>query len=266
MAFERDLSFLDHPIISQRLFHPRKAYSQIKDTEKRFIVKFKVDTDVEVCGVFHKASQVAPTILFFHGNGEIAQDYDDLGPLYSDERNINFCVVDYRGYGWSDGQPSFSSMMADCHKIFQQFHEYLTDNNYSGPLIIMGRSLGSASAIEIAYHYQEKIDCLIIDSGFSYAYELLERLGIPKALLPEEREGEANTLRLMEKITIPSLIIHGELDIIIPVNNGQALYDHCASLEKELLIIPRAGHNNLLLIGFNEYMTSVELFIGKIKK
>ena len=263
MSNERDLSFLDHPIISQRVFFPRKTYSHEKDTERKFVVRFTVAEEVVVCGTFHKASQTAPTILFFHGNGEIAQDYDELGPLYSDERDINFCVVDYRGYGLSNGEPSFSSMHLDCHEIFDQFREFLIAQGYSGPLFVMGRSLGSASAIEIAYHYQHKLSGLILDSGFAYAYELLQRLGIPQELLPSNKEKDVDTLLLMNKIEIPTLIIHGELDMIIPLSNGQALYKNSGSSKKVLLPIARAGHNNLLLVGFQEYMEAIESFIQK---
>jgi pimeloyl-ACP methyl ester carboxylesterase len=263
MPIERDLSFLDHPIILQRLFLPRKAYSREEDTEKRFIMRFPVDEQVEVCGTFHKASQTAPTVLFFHGNGEIAQDFDEIGPLYSDERNINFCVVDYRGYGLSTGEPSFSSMFQDSHTIFNQFRKYLIKNGYSGSLFVMGRSLGSASAVEITYNYQNQLSGLILESGIAYAYELLQRLGIPQVLLPSDKEKEIDALLMMREIKIPTLIIHGELDMLVPISNGQALYEYSGSNTKTLLPIAKGGHNNLFLVGFQEYMEAFESFVSK---
>ena len=51
------------------------------------------------------ADPAAPSILFFHGNGEIVADYDDLGPLYN-RMGINFLAADYRGYGRSTGRPT----------------------------------------------------------------------------------------------------------------------------------------------------------------
>ncbi len=256
----RDLSFLDLPFINQMVFHPRKAPSIPDDTKNRYSVCISVEESIKICGFLHKASKQAPTLLFFHGNGEIAQDYHDLGPEFQ-KRGINFCVMDYRGYGQSGGEPTFSSMFNDSHKIFQQLRVYLEKNGYTGPLSVMGRSLGSASAIELASYYQSEISGLIVESGFAYTYELLQRLGIPKKLLPEDKESESSPLPLMNKITIPTLIIHGEEDYIIPVNNGYALYENCSSKEKELVIIPRAGHNDLLYLGFDKYMSAIESFL-----
>ena len=126
----------------------------------------------------------------------------------------------------------------------------------------MGRSLGSACAIEIAIHYPDKAANLIIESGFAYTYELLNSLGVPQTLLPKEREEEVSVLPLMKEITVPTLIIHGENDFLIPVKNGYALHEHVASNKKELLIISGAGHNDLLIVGFQQYIEAVEAFLS----
>lgn len=54
----------------------------------------------------------APTLLFFHGNGEIVEDYDDIAQIYL-KLGINFLPVDYRGYGRSTGSPTVTAMMRD---------------------------------------------------------------------------------------------------------------------------------------------------------
>ena len=244
-------------MITNRVFYPRKAISHSEDSAEQISLCFQIDEFVKVCGIFYRSSKEAPTILFFHGNGEIAEDYQDLAPIYR-SRGINFLVVDYRGYGESSGTPSFSNMINDSHTIFQEVCKFLDEKNYTGPLSLMGRSLGSASAIEIATHYQDQISALIIESGFAYTYELLTRLGVPQSFLPEEREEEVSVIPLMKQINIPTLIIHGENDFIIPVKNGYALHEHAACEKKELLIIPNAGHNDLLLVGFQQYIEAVE--------
>ena len=242
------------------IFHPRKEPIVPDDTENRYLICFRVEANVEICSFLHKASKQAPTLLFFHGNGEIAQDYHDLAPEFQ-KRGINFCVVDYRGYGQSGGEPTFAHMLEDSHPIFHQFKEYLTVNGYTGPLSVMGRSLGSASAIELASTYTEDITSIIIESGFAYTYELLQRLGVPKKFLPEDKELQISPLPLMNEISKPTLIIHGEADFIIPANNGYALYENCTSVDKKLVIIPNAGHNDLLYLGFDKYMGAVESFL-----
>ena len=260
MPKKTDLSFLDTPLITTRVFHPRKSYNQAKNDDQIFLC-FQIDDSVKICGILYESSKESPTILFFHGNGEIADDYRDLAPVYK-QRGINFLVVDYRGYGDSTGTPSFSNMISDAHIIFQKVREFLSEKGYTGNLSLMGRSLGSASAIEIAATHQDQIKSLIIESGFAYTFELLTRLGVPKSLLPNKREEEVSAIPLMKNIKIPTLIIHGENDIIIPVKNGYALYEYAASEKKQLLIIPQAGHNDLLLIGFRKYLDAVEKILN----
>ncbi|MHA2219427.1 MAG: alpha/beta hydrolase [Candidatus Hodarchaeales archaeon] len=260
MPNKRDLSFLDIPIITSMVFHPRKSFYRTENDEQISLC-FQVDKSVKVCGIFYVSSKDAPTILFFHGNGEIAEDYQDLAPIYR-TRGINFLVVDYRGYGESTGTPSFSNLIKDSHFIFEEVCKYLVEKNFTGQLSLMGRSLGSACAIEIASRFQDQVENLIIESGFAYTYELFMRLGVPKSLLPEEREEEVSVITLMKQINIPTLIIHGENDFIIPVKNGYALYEHAACDKKELLIIPKAGHNDLLLVGFQQYIEAVEAFLS----
>ena len=65
----------------------------------------------------HRAEKEGPVILFFHDNGEIVADYDDLAQMYVNA-GINFFPVDYRGYGRSTGIPSVAGMMSDCHVAF----------------------------------------------------------------------------------------------------------------------------------------------------
>ena len=89
-------------------------------------------------------------ILYFHGNGEIASDYDTIAPFYT-RLGITLFVVDYRGYGLSDGTPvghdadrrrldGASARTRSCWRAV---------GVAAGALFVMGRSLGSAAALEI---------------------------------------------------------------------------------------------------------------------
>ena len=109
-------SRLDRPEILMRLFHPRPDYGVRERAENAFDVLIPVEGDIAVSGCFHMAGKSAPNLLFFHGNGEIAGDYDEFGPLYN-HGGMNFLVVDYRGYGGSNGSPTVSNMMRDCHTV-----------------------------------------------------------------------------------------------------------------------------------------------------
>jgi pimeloyl-ACP methyl ester carboxylesterase len=122
----------------------------------------------------------------------------------------------------------------------------------------MGRSLGSASALELAAGYNDEIDGLIIESGFAYALPLLQLLGIDTSSLNiTEEKGFNNTGKIM-KFKNPTLVIHAEYDHIIPYSDGKMLYDSCQSGRKRFLKIPGANHNDIFARGLNEYMKAVK--------
>ena len=172
-----DYSALDRPEILMFLFHPRPDFGESNSRGTAEDILIPTEKDVVVGSRFHLKDKSAPNILFFHGNGEIVADYDELGPAYN-RIGINFLPVDYRGYGRSTGIPTITGMMRDSHMIFEFVKEWLDKNGYLGPFILMGRSLGSASALELASSYKNRINALIIESGFAYAGPLLKLLGI----------------------------------------------------------------------------------------
>ena len=113
-----DYSLLDRPEILMGLFHPRPEYGSIARAANTIDVSIPVEGNIQVAGRFHMTEKSAPNILFFHGNGEIAGDYDEFGPVYN-RMGMNFLVVDYRGYGSSSGRPTATAMMGDCHAVFE---------------------------------------------------------------------------------------------------------------------------------------------------
>ena len=116
-------------MITNFIFHPRKGYGSIKDTDSTIEITIPVDKDTQIGARFFKASESSPTILFFHGNGEIVDDYNDLAPIFT-KIGVNFLPVDYRGYGNSTGSPSVSSMMGDSHKILKYIKNWLKEKNF----------------------------------------------------------------------------------------------------------------------------------------
>jgi pimeloyl-ACP methyl ester carboxylesterase len=250
---------LDRPEVLMSLFHPRAEWGGSQGRTSAIDMLIPVAREVDIGARFHMVTSTAANILFFHGNGEIVSDYDDLGPVYNG-MEINFLAVDYRGYGRSTGKPSVTGMMEDCHVIYKFVRHWLKDNGYTGPFIVMGRSLGSASVVELAARYPTEIDGLIVESGFAYAEPLLRLLGIDaRSLGFREEEGFRNVdkIRTYNK---PTLIIHAEYDHIIPFSDGQAMYDASGAPRKKLVKISGANHNDIFARGFRQYMDSVREF------
>ncbi len=254
-----DYSLLDRPEVLMSLFHPRPEWGGPHAETSSKDVLIPVAEDVQIGARFHMATSTSANILFFHGNGEIVSDYDDLGPVYN-HMDINFLAADYRGYGRSTGKPTVTDMMKDCHLVYEFVKRWLGDNGFTGPFIVMGRSLGSASVIELAANYPMGVDGLIVESGFAYAEPLLRLLGIDaRSLGFIEEEGFRNVdkIRTYDK---PTLIIHAEYDHIIPFTDGQALYEACGAPQKDLVKIPGANHNDIFARGFRQYMAAIKEF------
>jgi pimeloyl-ACP methyl ester carboxylesterase len=264
---KRIFELLDRPEVSRVLFHPRRDPPQLQGAPNVHPLRIKVDQGVAVGGRLHVARPDGPTILFFHGNGEIASEYDGIAPAYT-RMGVNLLAVDYRGYGSSDGQPTASRLLADASAVYRASDALLATHGLNRErLFVMGRSLGSAAAIEIAAHAGAGIAGLIIESGFAYTLSLLTTLGL-RLELPETGPGAPERAKIgfgsldkIAQVRVPTLIIHGEADWLIPVENGHTLYERCGAANKRLLTIPHAGHNDLLLVGQRAYFEAIHTLV-----
>jgi pimeloyl-ACP methyl ester carboxylesterase len=188
-------------------------------------------------------------------------DYDEVSSFYHQKR-LNLVVADYRGYGGSSGTPTLTDLVKDSHAIFKTVREELLRRNLRGNLWVMGRSLGSISALELAYHHQREIKGLIIESGFPSVVRIMTHLGIP-ALGMDFAKIDEGCLKMIESIFIPSLVIHGAQDMLVPLNHAEDLYQHLGTQQKELLVIPSATHNDIMLVGLKDYFNALQRFVER---
>ena len=256
-----ELEALDRPEILQFIFYPRKDYLEQPAASDISTGLIPVDEAVSISYVFYIGKKNNPNILFFHGNGEVASDYVPIGSIYN-QLGLNLFVADYRGYGSSGGKPTLSDMIKDAHPIFEGFKQILKDRGFTGNLFIMGRSLGSASAIELASHYGSQLKGLIIESGFASVYNLLKYLGFPLKSLGIVVPESPYSLKVVRNITIPTLVMHGEYDQIVPLEEGRALYETIPAKGKSLIIIPGVDHNTIMSGGMQQYLKAMQDFIS----
>ena len=253
---------MDASEITKHIFYPRTT-TRTKPPADAADIDVEVEPGISIgCRLF-TADKESPTILFFHGNGEIVPDYDDIGPMYL-QQGINFLVTDYRGYGWSDGTPSFTSLLADSHALYEKLKQYLADNGYSPTLFIMGRSLGSACAIEIGSVYNEEINGLIIESGFAETLPLAKTLGIDLGAANITEEQAFNNGKKIGAVTKPTFLLHGQLDTLIPLRQAEKLHAESGARSKELQVVPGADHNSLIAVGGMYYFQAIKQFVDRV--
>lgn len=260
MTDQENYAALDKPEIIRFMFYPRQWHTSPPKNATDFVVP--VGSDISITCRFYIKDAALPTILYFHGNGEVVADHDFLAPIYN-ERGINLFVADYRGYGASSGSPSFSTMVEDAHPIFDAFLGVLSDGGFGGKVFVMGRSLGSVSAVELASNYPEQIGGLVIESGLGSSVRLMSRMGFPQEYLGIDDPGFPNVTKI-RSITMPTLIIHGERDSLIPLEEGQDLYENSGAHSKRILIIRDGDHNTLLMEGMVEYFNAIAELVSAV--
>ena len=252
-------SVIDLPQILEIVFYPREDYTPCP--KNAFDLAVPVDEGVEVFTRFYIKDLNQPAVLYFHGNGEVIYDYDNIAPLYND-LGINLIVADYRGYGASGGAPSFVNVCHDAKIIFESVKDELAKRGCLGKLWLMGRSLGSLSALELALLYQDQIEGLIIESGFANAARVMRYFySFPKEMSLLQLDQEC--LDMLKGITLPTLILHGNEDQIVPYQEAVYIYENLGSLDKKMVTIPNAGHNDIMYVGLKQYFGAVKDFIFK---
>ena len=258
-----DYSKLDRPEVLGTLFHPRLDINSGPPPDNTVDSNITVEKGVMIHARFHLAGQEEPNILFFHGNGEIVSDYDTIGPYYT-KFGMNFLTVDYRGYGKSSGSPTVTAMMEDSHCILNAAKDWLSKAGHIGPLLVMGRSLGAAAALELASSHAEDFSGMIIESGFATTLPLLINLGVDVAKLGITEEDGFRNVRKISSFTKPTLIIHGQYDEIIPVNSAAILQAQSPARVKEYQVVPGASHNTIITSAGELYFSVIKQFCNKI--
>jgi len=237
---------MDQPRVLAALFHPRPDWNP--PPAGAFDQEVVVADGVSLPVRYHLGDDpAAVNILFFHGNGEVASEYDELAPQYR-AVGLNLVVAEYRGYGRAGGTPTVAAMIRDAHSVLTLARDTLREQGHNGKLVVMGRSLGSVPAIDLAAGAPAgAVDGLIIESGIGETLPLLRCLGIDPAAGGPADESEG--FRNLQKIALfdkPTYILHAQHDELIPVLAAEALQAHCAARRKEFQIVPGAGHNTII--------------------
>ena len=255
-----ELLKLDHSSITNVLFHPRKdLYVELNNSKNLLI---PVDDGIKIGSRLHLFKKEYPNLIYFHGNAELVSEHDQFSKIYKN-LEVNFIPVDYRGYGFSNGTPSFSTMIMDANSIFRYLQIWLYENEYSGPVFLMGRSIGSASVLEIVQNFHDNVAGLIIESGFAYIEPLFKLFGIQYSKLGINLENTINHINKIKQFFGRLLIIHAKQDQIINFNEGVDLFKNSNSDEKSNYWVENAHHNNIIqVLGYN-YFSLIKKFIYK---
>ncbi len=247
----RNFHLLDHPVISQRYFFPKRV---------KYAHPFWVDADgAQLACCYFEGHPGSRTIIHFHGNGETVADYRDDFVSIIDSMGYNSFLAEYRGYGMSTGKPSLFQMLSDVEAIIETLNQ--PDEN----LILFGRSLGSLYAIHAACIFPN-IAGLIIESGIANPLERLliridpRELGATAEEIAEAVHRDFNHKFKMDQYEGPTLILHTKYDGLVDVSHAHRLRAWAAG-PTTLRIFERGDHNSILHVNSHEYFKSIDVFL-----
>lgn len=197
-------------------------------------------------------------LLFFHGNaGNISHRLASIRQFH--RLGLSVLILDYRGYGRSEGSPSEAGTALDARAGWRWLMKAGHD---PGEVVLFGRSLGAAVAAELASALagESSPAAVILESPFRSVPKLAQRLYpfLPARWLVR---FDYNTEAYVERIEVPLLVIHSREDEIIPFGEGQAVF--AAAEEPKRLLEIRGGHNTGFLDSEPDYSAGIDAFLSE---
>jgi pimeloyl-ACP methyl ester carboxylesterase len=202
------------------------------------------------------ANRGAKVILYLHGNDvNVSTSMREVAPLR--ELGYSIFIIDYRGYGASDGFPSEANVYQDAQAAWA--HLVMTGIDPSD-LYIYGHSLGGAVAIDLAARHPEA-GGLIVESSFTSIYDMV-MLSKFYALLPVKffLQHRFESLGKVARLRLPALYIHGTADEIVPFEMGRRLFDATAGF-KRFSAIDGGRHDDNAVVGGLAFRSAISAFV-----
>jgi hypothetical protein len=244
-------NLLDHPLIEQRYFFPRKGF---------FADPFWVDVDgARLACSYHEINPEAKTLVHFHGNGEIVDDWQGDFVSLIHQMGCNCLLAELRGYGQSSGRAQLGKMICDVAPTIEALKRNEKD------LIFFGRSVGSIFALEAAARFPDAAG-LVLESAVADVLERLllrvhpDELNVDFSALRNAVDQQLNHQQKIASFKGDVLVLHTVNDGLIDVSHGKRLYDWAPG-RKTIKLFDRGDHNSIMMFNAGEYFSCLESFI-----
>ncbi len=195
-----------------------------------------------------------PVVIVFNGNAGNRGGRISFGAGLADS-GLGVLLTDYRGYGGNPGHPTEDGLARDARAALQFVRERATMT----PVVYFGESLGAAVAVELATF--EPPIALVLRSPFTSLADVgrVHYPWLPVSALLKDRYP---SIERISSVQVPTLVIAGESDSIVPVDQSRALYA-AAPGPKRLRVIPSADHNDPILVAGHDVIETVAAFIAE---
>lgn len=228
----------------------RRAGIQVQDC------RFDTADGVRLHAWWCRPPDAAVVLLLFHGNaGNLADRAELMLTLASIPAEV--LIVDYRGYGRSEGRPSEAGLYADASAAWR----FLTEEQRVDPsrIVLLGKSLGGAVAVELA----TRVDPagLVVQSSFTSVPDMaaVHYPFVPGALIRNRFDSAAR----IAEVRCPVLVVHSTADEIVPYDMGRRLFA-LAREPKRFLTVEGAAHNETWVVGGRRWLDGLAEFAGQV--
>lgn len=204
--------------------------------------------------LFRAADRNAPLLIWLHGNGGNITNRAPMAAEFA-RRGAAVLLVEWRGYGRSEGRPTESGLYRDALAA----HDYATAKlGFAADRIVpYGESLGGPYAAYMAK--ERRVRAVVIENSFSSLADLGNALYAPIPL-GWTAPRAMTTTRWLNRAGVPVLVMHGRRDNVIPFALGQKLYDGL-TVPKEMLVSESASHSEIPAVEPERYYATVLRFI-----
>ncbi len=218
------------------------------------------------------------TAILAHGYSASAKAMGMFAKYYYEDLGYNILMPDARGHGKSEGD--YIGFGWHDRKDYVKWIEYVIERSgRNSKIILHGVSMGGATVLMTSGEdLPDNVKAIISDCAYTsvkdeLSYQLKGIYGLPvfpllktTSLITKLKAGyffgEASALEQVRKSKTPILFIHGQEDNIVPFEMVLKLYENCGS-EKELFIVPGAGHGVSYNVDKKGYQEKVAEFLNK---
>ncbi len=244
---------LDELQVSEAIFHPR---SEVCPGSR----EIRVAEDVQIRYFHDQTSPEMPTLIHYHASDECIADYVQNGFVETIQEaigKINVLLIEYRGFGGSEGKPRLIRMLKDGKNALNWL------GLDPGLCVAYGREVGSLYAIELGERLKG-LKGIIIESGIGLVDQHLAMFPELDELLEKQAvryEGDLkyyfNQAKKLEEYAGHALILHAMKDSIIPASNASTIFSTLTTPNKKLRLFEEGNHHSIFTTNREEILAAM---------
>lgn len=241
------------------LFYPTPPVTSLPRAARGDVetVRLTAQDGVTLSGWFVKSGIAkAPAVIYFGGN---AEDISWMAGLADRFAGYSLLLLNYRGYGGSEGKPGESALFADALLAYD--YAARRPDVDTTRIIAFGRSLGTGVAVHLAAH--RALAGVVLISPYDSVRALAQSIypWLPVGLMLKH---PFDSLARAGSISVPLLCLVAERDNVIPVVHSRRLFDAWGGTDRRWIALDGADHNDVS--GEQRYWEEIALFLSRFAR